>query len=280
MASQQFGDDEQMSATMHDIELFERQLQQKTLREELKHKAASIDATPAMVEKAISQGIRDFTTFNEPFDGPLPSGHTAELESPGQDDAQARAQQGMEDDEDRMPVARAPIQERNADVPFAPDRENLVLVLAIQHGSNFEGNGHAWKSGLSALVCNPFCLVRYGAQLGRGKTVRNSRSPVFHDSFRLHPPAEGPYGKASITIYSEEDNGMGTLIGSAEIDLGAAFDKELATSVETGFDQWLNLSGGVAGSLHVSLRAETKNALGSSTLGKSREMSASLAKSG
>lgn len=169
-----------------------------------------------MVEKAISQGIRDFTTFNEPFDGPLPSGHTAELESPGQDDAQvrfllatvapaapvwlaggqpsalfrqrvaaqarinleppdrgeqARAQQGMEDDEDRMPVARAPIQERNADVPFAPDRENLVLVLAIQHGSNFEGNGHAWKSGLSALVCNPFCLVRYGAQLGRGKTV-------------------------------------------------------------------------------------------------------------
>ena len=38
MASQVFGQDEQMSSTMHDIELFERQLQQKTLREELKHK--------------------------------------------------------------------------------------------------------------------------------------------------------------------------------------------------------------------------------------------------
>ena len=30
---------------------------------------------------------------------------------------------------------------------------------------------------------------------------------------------------------------MGTLIGSAELDLGAAFDKQLATSADAGFDQ-------------------------------------------
>jgi len=34
-----------------------------------------------------------------------------------------------------------------------------------------------------------------------------------------------------------QDTGMGTLIGSAELDLGAAFDKQLATSADSGFDQ-------------------------------------------
>ena len=52
--------------------------------------AASIGATPAMVDKAILDGVDDFTVFNEPFSGPVPE-HSAELELPGQGDSQVRS---------------------------------------------------------------------------------------------------------------------------------------------------------------------------------------------
>jgi hypothetical protein len=42
-----------------------------------------------MVDKAISDGVDDYTVFNEPFSGPVPE-HSAELELPGQGDAQVR----------------------------------------------------------------------------------------------------------------------------------------------------------------------------------------------
>ena len=38
----------------------------------------------------------------------------------------------MEEEEERVPQPRAPVQERDADVAFAPERGTLVLVLALQ----------------------------------------------------------------------------------------------------------------------------------------------------
>ena len=97
--------------------------------------------------------------------------------------------------------------------------------------------------------------------LKHAHTLSNTHTHT-HDCLRLNPPAEGPYGEAFISIYSEEvkplsaftsrmcpspkfllpypgfvcvfhwgfkvflflqDTGMGTLIGSADLDPGAAF---------------------------------------------------------
>ena len=91
---------------------------------------------------------------------------------------QAAAEQSTTANEDHVPELHAEVQGRDADVPFSRDGGNEELVLVIQHASSLEGRAQPWKTGLGALVCNPFCLVQYGTQLGRGKTVRAPAHPA------------------------------------------------------------------------------------------------------
>jgi len=140
-------------------------------------------------------------------------------------------------------------------------RERLVL-LDILHASNLEAPACYWKKGVSAMLCHPYCMVTYGQEIVRGKTVKNSRNPIIKDSIKLHAPLSGRLGSMTIAVYSEEPAGSSladTLIGTACLDCDTAMQKPAQISAvldEGPVHKWLDLTGAVSGSIHISLSVQ------------------------
>jgi len=80
-------------------------------------------------------------------------------------------------------------------------RERLVQ-LDILHASNLEAKACYWKKGVSAMLCHPYCIVTYGQEMVRGKTVHNSRNPIIKDSIALHAPLSGRLGSMAHILKS------------------------------------------------------------------------------
>ena len=115
---------------------------------------------------------------------------------------------------------------------------------------------------VSAMLCHPYCIVTYGTQIVRGKTVYNSRNPIIKDAIKLHAPLSGPLGCVTMAVYSAEPAGgeqADTLIGTATLDVDEALQPPATISavLDAGpVHKWLELEGGVSGSLHLSLAVE------------------------
>ena len=134
--------------------------------------------------------------------------------------------------------------------------------MDILHASALEAQACYWKTGIECMLCHPYCIVNYGNQMVRGKTVKNSRNPIIKEAIKLHAPLQGPAGSMTISVYTEEPPATGgtsqadTLIGSATFDVDQALQVDSGDSVviEAGpTHKWLNLKDSVSGSLHISL---------------------------
>ena len=76
------------------------------------------------------------------------------------------------------------------------------MLLDILHASNLEAKACYWKKGVSAMLCHPYCIVTYGQEIVRGKTVQNSRNPIIKDSIALHAPLSGRLGSMAHILKS------------------------------------------------------------------------------
>ena len=112
------------------------------------------------------------------------------------------------------------------------------------------------------MLCHPYCMVTYGQEIVRGKTVKNSRNPIIKDSLKLHAPLSGRLGNMTIAVYTQEPAGgelADTLIGTASLDLDKALEKPVQVSAvldEGPVHKWLDLAGAVSGSIHISLSVQ------------------------
>lgn len=251
------------TVTMREIDLFENRLQLKTLQEGLKHKVASVDITPNLVHGAVGAGISDYTSK---FAGVEPelSGASAASGGVGNELSSSLPASAsgtdQEQDLEKLPEIYPP-QPPPPEAPQVQLRERLVL-LDILHASNLEAPACYWKKGVSAMLCHPYCMVTYGQEIVRGKTVKNSRNPIIKDSIKLHAPLSGRLGSMTIAVYSEESAGSSladTLIGTACLDCDTAMQKPAQISAvldEGPVHKWLDLTGAVSGSIHISLSVQ------------------------
>ena len=247
--------------TMREIDLFENRLQLKTLQEGLKHKAASVDVTPNLVQDAVNGGLGDYAAkFAVTSDDPNDSldRHSSQSHSSLR---QSSLEQGQKEGEDEEPLPVIYPPSKPQAQPPQDKGGARQLVLEIQHGSQLQGLCAYWQTGIAGMLCHPYCVTTYNRQIVRGKTVPNSRNPIFNELLHLYAPIEGPLGCVSISVYSQEPSdskNADVLIGTVTFDAEEALRKTGTTSAVKGDEQvqhrWLELEGGVSGSLHVCLR--------------------------
>ncbi|EKX40237.1 hypothetical protein GUITHDRAFT_154197 [Guillardia theta CCMP2712] len=230
---------------MSDIDEFERRLALRTTQEGLKHKAAAVDITTQVIEDALNGSLDDFQ---------------ANTARPGGSDEADERRTVIVDDKIPELYPPEPKVSKKRVVNVSSGKEKQI-ELEILHGTDFQGPELYWKTGVKAITSNPYCLIVYHNQVCRGKTVKSSRNPIFHDKLKFHAPLDGPLGSARMSVLCDEGAGEPhTFMGEATID----FDKlvDLMALDEGGNSKishsWIQLRGGRSGSVHISCRCLVK----------------------